>query len=390
MPVGNHSDKIVREAIEQSGGNYAEAARILGVSRGAIWNWRVRQQEAGQPKVDVTELRRAETKIAQLKDEIKEERKKRTDAEREAEQLKESYAASVSALDKHRKVKLSRPSKSGKGGSATAVICCTDWHAESKVDPELVNNLNRVDLTVTSKRIKRTWEKSLYMYDFASNISNINETVLWLGGDLVNGAIHEELEETNFLGPADAVLFVQDHLAAGIDMLLKELKGPIRVHTNNGNHGRTTRRKRFSTGYLHSWEYLAYQNLAKIYRREPRVIFSIAKGYHNVCVTQNRKIRFHHGDAIRFHGGVGGITVPVVKKIASWNKQGPVDLDVFGHFHTFLDHWSFCSIGCLVGYNEYAMELACDYQPPTQGFIVMDKEYGKVLAAPIYCQAKDE
>jgi hypothetical protein len=385
----------VRQILAQLGGNTTQAAEALGVSRGSLYYFRktnglLGDESAAEPleatETEVRTMRKLESTAARVKDELKLEKKKRQQAEADLATMRSNLEAATDAFSRSRPAKLSKSKSRNGSGAATAIICATDWHAEGKVDAELLNGVNEFNLDICSARIKRLWEKSIHMVDFAKHLSKICEQVLWLGGDLVNGAIHEELEEGNFLGPADAVLFVQDHVAAGIDKILRELPGHLTVATNQGNHGRTTLKKRISTGYLHSWEYLAYSNLQRIYRNNPRVTFKIAKGYHNILELQGHKVRFHHGDALKGGGGIGGITVPARKKIAQWNKQERVLFDVFGHFHQFIDMWDMVTIGCLIGYNEYALELACDFQEPTQALIVVDKSHGKVLATPIFVQ----
>ena len=57
---------------------------------------------------------------------------------------------------------------------------------------------------------------------------------------------------------------------------------------------------------------------------------------------------------------------------------------MFGHYHQFMENWRWICNGAIVGYNAYALEIKADIQPPTQSFIVVDKEYGKVMALPIF------
>ncbi len=113
--------------------------------------------------------------------------------------------------------------------------------------------------------------------------------------------------------------------------------------------------------------------------------FKVEQGYHNWLTVQGYDVRFHHGDAVRYAGGVGGVTIPLRKKIAQWNKRRKAHLDVLGHFHQFIDGWDFVGCGCLVGYDAYALEIAADFQQPTQTFLVIDRDYGKVLACPVFC-----
>jgi len=85
-------------------------------------------------------------------------------------------------------------------------------------------------------------------------------------------------------------------------------------------------------------------------------------------------------------GGVGGVHVPVRKKIAQWNKAGrSARLDILGHFHQYCEDWYYIVCGCLVGYTAYALHIGAEFQRPTQTFIVIDKNEGKVMCLPIFC-----
>jgi hypothetical protein len=338
-----------------------------------------------QSAAEIKILRSLECKLASAQSDLRLERRKRGQAERELAHAERSLETVLATKDCVARKKL-RPGGKVSRGQATAILCCNDWHVEGCVTRESVDGANEFNLAIADRRIRRTWQKALYLLDFARHISNIRELVVWLGGDLINGAIHEELEESNFLGPAEAVLYVQDHVAAGLDLLLREAKvDSITVVTSYGNHGRTTKKRRISTGYRHSWEWLAYSNLARHYRHTSKVTFKVEQGYHNWLDIQGHDVRFHHGDAIRYAGGVGGVTIPLRKKIAQWNKRRKAQLDVIGHFHQFIDGWDFVGCGCLVGYDAYALEIGAEFQQPTQTFLVIDRDYGKVLACPVFC-----
>lgn len=339
----------------------------------------------GQTAADVKAMRSLETKLASARAELRLERQKRSQAESELVHVERSLETVLATKDRVARKKL-QPSGRVSRGQATAVLCCNDWHAESRITLESVDGANEFNLAIADRRIRRTWQKALFLLDFARRISHIRDMVVWLGGDLINGTIHEELEESNFLGPAEAVMYVQDHVAAGVDLLLREAKvDHITVVTSFGNHGRTTKKRRIATGYRHSWEWLAYQNLARHFRRTSKVTFKVEQGYHNWLDIQGHAVRFHHGDAVRYAGGVGGVTIPLKKKIAQWNKRKPAALDVLGHFHQFIDSWDFVVCGCLVGYDAYAVEIGAEFQQPTQTFMVIDRDYGKVLTVPVLC-----
>ena len=278
--------------------------------------------------------------------------------------------------------------KSNGRSPATAVICATDWHSEANVQADLVNGLNEFSLETCQRRVNRLWEKSVYLIEFARSICDIQDAVLWLGGDLINGYIHEELEENNFAGPTEAIVFIQELVATGIETLLKKARlQSLRVVCNYGNHGRATQKRRVSTGWKTSWEWLGYSTLAA--RRFPsEVSWEIARGYHSHVDIQGHVVRFHHGDFLQYHGGVGGITIPVNKALAQWNQSRPARYDVFGHWHQYLETWSWTACGCLVGYDPYALSIKASYQDPTQTFLVFDKKWGKTMSIPIFVGEK--
>jgi len=337
------------------------------------------------PAPEIKTIRSLESQLTAARAQLRLERQKRSQAEDELVRAEQNLETVLATRDKVARHEL-RPGGRQSRGQATAVLCCNDWHVEGCVTRESVDGANEFNLTIAAQRITRTWQKALYLLDFARHISNIRELVVWLGGDLINGTIHQELEEANFLGPTEAVLYVQDQVAAGLDLLLSEADvEQLTVVTSFGNHGRTTPRRRIATGYRHSWEWLAYQNLARHYRQRPNVTFKVESGYHNWLSVQGYDVRFHHGDAVHFGGGVGGVMIPLRKKIAQWNKRRRAHLDVLGHFHQFIDGWDFVVCGCLIGYDAYAVEIGAEFQQPTQTFLVIDRQYGKVLSVPIFC-----
>jgi len=124
-----------------------------------------------------------------------------------------------------------------------------------------------------------------------------------------------------------------------------------------------------------------------ILANEPRVKFQIAEGYHAYVRLFDGKfvVRTHHGHGINYNGGVGGITIPVNKAIAQWNKGVKADLDVFGHFHTKLDGGNFVANGSLIGYNAYALRIKADYEKPSQTFFLVNRKYNsKTIVTPIF------
>jgi hypothetical protein len=265
------------------------------------------------------------------------------------------------------------------------IVPASDWHVEERVFSEATNGKNSFDLKEAEARIRRFYSKILELIDWQNHLAPVAEIWHPLLGDLLTGYIHEELMETNALSPTETCVFLQDMICSGIDLLLQKTKLPIFIPTCVGNHGRTTIKKRIKTSYKNSYEWLLYMTLAKRYENSPRVFWRVGRGYHNIQSVMGRKVRFHHGDGLRYNGGVGGITIPVNKSIAQWNKVSTVDLDIFGHYHQHLVNYpTWVSCGSLMGYSEYSVEIKADFQHPTQTFIVVDRNFGLTCAVPIF------
>ena len=344
---------------------------------------------AAKDPQQLRELRKAEADLKTAQMALRLEQAKRKQAESELE-LADRWKEISSLVTEHETHVAIKPVKKGKAGHAqsTPILCCNDWHLEQEIDCRTVNGLNSFDLDIARERIERLWQKAVYLISFWRNLAEIRNCVLWLGGDLVSGSIHPELEEVNQVGPVDATSMVVDYVSAGIRCLLDYADiDSIHVVCNGGNHGRTIQKPRHATAFQHSYETLAYLRILDRFHDVPNVTFQISRSYHAYVTLYDRwQIRFHHGNAMKFFGGVGGLSIVANKSVAQWNKSHRVDYDIFGHFHVSQDNWNWVSCGALCGYDPFALSIKGDFQPPTQTAIFIDKEHGKVATLPVFIE----
>ena len=272
-----------------------------------------------------------------------------------------------------------------KHSEATAVIVASDWHLEERVDPETIAGIdNEYSPTIAQKRAGKFFNEIVNNIRMFENKYVIKNAVFAVLGDLISGYIHDELEESNYLSPLEACNEVKKILISGIEFLKKNTDlEKITIPCCHGNHGRTQDKKRVSTSWKNSFEYWLYVDLAEKYKDDERIDIIVTKGYHVYVNVYDYIVRFHHGDNIRYAGGVGGINIPANKAVDSWNSIRHADLDVFGHFHQLKDDGRFISNGSLIGYNAYALSIKARYEPPQQAFFIIDKDYGKTTVAPI-------
>jgi hypothetical protein len=148
-----------------------------------------------------------------------------------------------------------------------------------------------------------------------------------------------------------------------------------------------TKKTHFSTEAGNSLEYLMYHNLANHFRDEPRVTFMLSRSYLTYVDVAGYLVRFHHGHAIKYGGGIGGIFIPAFKAISQWDKGRQANLDAFGHFHQVKDGGKFITNGSLVGFNDFAVRIKADYEKPKQVFFLVDhKRKEKTVTTPIFLE----
>jgi len=275
--------------------------------------------------------------------------------------------------------------KKGRGTSeGTAVIVASDWHIEETVGAE-TGGLNVHTLAGAKQKAVRFFQSALRLVNLLKQDIQIPTIILALLGDFItNAELHGgDNAEACSLPPTLALIEAQNMLLSGIDFLLTNTTANFVIVCHSGNHARTTQKIRFNAENGHSLEYLMYMCLASIYRNEPRITFIIPEGMHSYVQVYDTTIRFHHGHAVKYGGGVGGIYIPVNKAIAQWSKARHADLDVFGHFHQMRDGGNFLCNGSLIGYNAFALSIKADFEQPKQTLFLIDKKRGRTCTWPI-------
>jgi hypothetical protein len=263
---------------------------------------------------------------------------------------------------------------------ATVIAMASDWHVEEVVKPSTVQGLNKYNPDIATERADRFWRKTVSLTQRNRHDTTIENLVLILGGDFISGNIHEELMENCAMQPVEAILFAQDLIDSGISYLKAqgEFK-KIVVICKMGNHSRITQKQRHATRNGNSLEFAMYQNLA---RRHPDLQWVIEDSYLTYYTVYGKVLRIHHGDSIRYLGGVGGLHIPMTRAYYQWNMTEPADINLMGHYHSYIPGYNTVN-GSLIGHNAYAQAGKFSYQPPIQAWMLLDSRKGVTVHSPI-------
>lgn len=352
-------------------------ARAAGISRGLLLRALKSARPETPPKLDPIERREKETKDARLRKEhaeLVELLQESTKREEALLKLRETPPLQVKR----------REFGSGKR-EAAAVALISDLHVEETVTPEQSGGINEYDLDVAAEAVQRIFAGVKWMNELYRPVFGVRDVVLAIMGDLMTGRIHDENVETGALSPVETSLWLRDHLIAGIrDLLADSGMERLSIVCVPGNHGRTTKKIHRATYSENSYEWLVYQQLAHEFRGEKRVTFDVGKSPHKWVQVYDSTFHVCHGDDVSYGGGVGGLSIPLGKRIPVWDRVRAADIHLLGHFHQFRDFNNAIVNGSGIGYNAYALSIGAPPEPPQQGYFLWDSKRGKTCVSPIW------
>ena len=267
--------------------------------------------------------------------------------------------------------------KKGKKDSGVVCTILSDTHFDEVVRPEEIQNRNEYNREIAVERLQTYFQKIILLTSDYITGMRYEGCVLFLGGDIFSGDIHEELTETNEDTMLGSVVFWTEQIAAGINLLAEHFKY-VHIPCVVGNHGRRTRKPRHKLRVRDNFDWFLSQNLEQQFRDNKKVTFDIATGADLMVDVQDTTYLLTHGDQARGGGGIGGIWPPLMRLVA--RKRNNVDFDymVLGHFHQLIMAPSsgFLLNGSLKGYDEYAAIGNFAFEAPQQALWINVPEKG--------------
>jgi hypothetical protein len=302
----------------------------------------------------------------------------------EVERELDAYAHALSSKRKSRPIKALRPKSVSE---SVAVALASDWHVEEIVPKETVQGLNSYNPEIAEKRARMYWERVLRLVNMNRQHTKIETLIQWLGGDFITGHIHDEMKETTAMSPLEAIDFAARLLRTGLEFLLEHGKfKKIVCPTSFGNHGRLTKKPYSTKAAEHNVEWFMYRQLIQHFKGEERLEFRVTKSRMNEdMVVFGRRLRFHHGEDLKFQGGLQGVYGRLHKAHQAWNQTTPCYMTSVGHWHQAKAFQDLGMMnGSLIGYSAYSQMLQAQFEPPRQMMCLIEKDHGMTMAAPVF------
>jgi hypothetical protein len=313
---------------------------------------------------------------------------KQKTAEQEEGLVEWTHAASESRAKLEELAGTSAPAQifdittSNKIGSETVpVLVLSDWLVERKVKPEATMNLNQYDLEIGEKRVHECVQKFVKLITLRRlTNTNIDTGIIYLAGGFIDGKPGERNPETS---PTDAAIIATSRLYSALKFILKHggFKKII-VPCTAGSYSSTLSKKDIALGNPYEW--CIYAKLTKLFKGEKRIQFIVPRGQHIQVRVFGKILRLHYGDSINYRDGIGGITIPLMKRINAWNVGKEAYMDIFGKWRAYSPDRKFVGNGSLIGYTETDAASAKEFEKPMQSLIYLEKTKGLTSYEPLY------
>lgn len=380
-------------------GTITEAARALNIPRSTFYG----RLDAAQRKEEIHDLPDKEPLDhiveRRLRDQLADANRRATEAERRASEAEDYRTAVLGLSEVPAKPAIVKSHKKHlKGGARTILAALTDVHFGEVVNAQEMDNLNSFNQDICKARMGRHFAT---LADLATEHwagPPPDEIVIWVGGDLISGALHPELVATDDLTIPEGVKTAGEHIAGGLLHLAKKTRLPIRVHESVGNHGRATIKPQSKLVIRNSFDALAldFAEVALKYA-DVDITFHRCHSIDTMVEIYGWRFLLTHGDRMGAGGGRGyiGAAAPITKGhqklVTEYAKLGRRPHYIMtAHFHTTMrSPWGY-SNGCYPGFNEFARQNRLELEGAMQTMLVVAANRGVISQHDIFLGVPEE
>jgi hypothetical protein len=134
----------------------------------------------------------------------------------------EAQVAAINKLQANHGVRVIQPYHNRKGSEATAIAMLSDVHIGEQFVPEQVNGLNEYSVAIAKQRVTKFFQRVVKLTDKERQDVAITELILFLGGDIIDGALHADCIFANEVAePMKQSVIAQELISAGLVHLEK-------------------------------------------------------------------------------------------------------------------------------------------------------------------------
>lgn len=379
-------------ALDKHGGSANKAAEALGINEASVRRHKALARQRGLTAASavITETDRLREDLRQARAELK---RLLTDRETDKATFERSIGLAARVPEPPSWM-VQRPTRAAGGiASEIPVLFVSDIHHGETVVAGDMAGTNAFNREISKQRLEHLFRTAVTLIGRDLHGKKPKGVVLALGGDMITGDIHEELEISNDGSTTQALDELTDIIAAGI-ALLADAYGRVFIPCVVGNHGRNTKRWRAKGAVYTSYEWLMYRTLERHFRADKRITFFIPGEVDAFFKVNGKRFLLTHGDRLGVKGGDGiiGAIGPIMRgtvKLGTSERQIGRDFDylMMGHWHFPLYLPVTIVNGCVKGYDEYArLGLRVPYAPASQMLFYVHPTHGLTIRREVILQ----
>jgi hypothetical protein len=268
-----------------------------------------------------------------------------------------------------------------------AIAQFSDWHVGKRIEKKTTNGLNQYNPAIAKARSEAVARNFLKLVKKERQDIKIDNCIINLGGDAIQNFLHEGDAQQNYFSPLEEVIYAKQLHGNALRTIAEQGNfKKITMLCQRGNHPRLTKKMQSDVDYKMNLEAMLFYML-KMEFGDSMFDWQIPEsdiGYYQIGEIM---LRYLHGHQIGYQGGVGGLTIPLAKKVMYWDKTKKAHWNLLSHWHTYSMPTKNSSInGSLCGYDAYAQTLGFEFEPPLQAFQLLDKKRGFTGRFPIHAE----
>lgn len=335
-------------------------------------------------------IRHKNSEIIALKRDFKRFQRDHDDAESIMSQVQELLSYEVDAP-----AWATSPGKAGTRGCP--ITLWSDWHYGEVVNKREVGGINKFNATIAKKRVERLVGTTVDLcYNHMGRAKTVYPgIVVGILGDMIGGAIHPELAETNDRTPQQSIFEVAELIIAGLKTLLQHFPHVWAICVA-GNHARGTMKPRFKQRMATSNELVVYKMVQTAFEGNKNIDFLIPDEADAFFSVFGHRFMATHGDSLGVKGGDGiiGALGPIMRgTIKTHNSEAKIGRDfdtlLIGHWHQYVPMRTVICNNSLKGYDEFAkLALRAEYSRPSQALFFCHPEHGLTAFWEVYLEGR--
>lgn len=258
-----------------------------------------------------------------------------------------------------------------------------DWHYGEVVDFEATGGVYRYNPTIAAERFDYTVNEAIRL----GREHKIGQMVVILGGDMISGNIHDDLNRTNESMVVNQTLEMSEIVCGGIEKVVSAFQ-IVQALSVSGNHPRLEKIPHFKHKQVENLDYMLDAIVQIKTKNQDNLEWLTRKSFWNNFEVEGRRFLTMHGDTNKQQNSMGISFYSIEKELRKY--MGLVNDGTIPHFHDIIGHHQHTLAAIPVGGamyylngsgkggDEYSLGGSRPPSPARQRFLAISQ--GKVVA----------